>query len=92
MVFYNSSNADNSWLMADRESQICHRKTLNVMYARLILCFISISRTKCILSDAKKKKRHHQQKTNDQNKRAQSLEKNSKCHKHTEGLAIFPPG
>ena len=56
MVFYNSSNADNSWLMADRESQICHRKTLNVMYARLILCFISISRTKCILSDAKKKK------------------------------------
>ena len=57
MVFYNSSNADNSWLMADRESQICHRKTLNVMYARLILCFISISRTKCILSDAKKKKK-----------------------------------
>lgn len=40
----------------------------------------------------KKKKRHQQQKTNDQNKRAQSLEKNSKCHKHTEGLAIFPPG
>ena len=91
MVFYNSSNADKSWLMADRESHVCHWKTLNVMYARLILCFISISRIKCILSDAKKK-RHHQQKTNDQNKKAQSLEKNSKCQKHTEGLAIFSPG
>ena len=39
-----------------------------------------------------KKKRHHQQKTNYQNKKAQSLEKNSKCQKHTEGLAIFSPG
>ena len=40
----------------------------------------------------KKKKDTTNKKTNDQNKKAQSLEKNSKCHKHTEGLAIFPPG
>lgn len=52
-MLYNSSitSYTNENSLTAGESQACHRKTLNVTFARLVLSFISISRIKYILSD-----------------------------------------